>query len=65
VLISVRIERRDPVAGTAAIEGSEPLRFEGWLALLRVCSELVTTAPLAGGDADATERADAGTSDRA
>ena len=34
MLISVWIERSQPLAGTAAIEGGEPLRFDGrWLEL--------------------------------
>jgi hypothetical protein len=40
VLIRIWIERPEPLAGTAATEESEPLRFEGWLELLRVVSEL-------------------------
>jgi hypothetical protein len=56
VLISVWIEASQPLAGTAAIEGGEPLRFDGWLELLRVVSELVDTAPAGGGDAYMAER---------
>jgi hypothetical protein len=41
VLIRVWIERAEPLAGTAAVEGAEPLAFQGWLELLRVLSELV------------------------
>jgi hypothetical protein len=41
VLIRVWIDRADPLAGTAAVEGAEPLPFQGWLELLRVLSELV------------------------
>jgi catechol 2,3-dioxygenase-like lactoylglutathione lyase family enzyme len=48
MLIRIWIERSRPLAGTAAIEGSEPLRFEGWLELLRAVSELVAAS--AGGD---------------
>jgi hypothetical protein len=47
MLIHVWIEGRQPVAGTAAIEGREPVRFDGWLELLRVVSELVAAAPQA------------------
>ena len=35
------IERTQPVAGTAATDEAGPLRFDGWLELLRVVSELV------------------------
>ena len=42
----------EPLAGTAATEGSEPLRFDGWLELLRVVSGLVAAAPSTGEDAD-------------
>ena len=41
MLILIRIERAQPLAGTAEIEGTEPLAFDGWLELLRVLSELV------------------------
>jgi hypothetical protein len=41
MLIRVWIERADPLAGTAAVEGAEPLAFQGWLELLKVLSELV------------------------
>ena len=41
LLIRVWIERAQPLAGTAAVEGGEPLTFQGWLELLRVLSELV------------------------
>jgi hypothetical protein len=44
VLIRVWIERIEPLAGTAAVEGAEPLHFDGWLELLRVISEPVATA---------------------
>jgi hypothetical protein len=64
VLISVWIEASQPLAGTAAIEGGEPLRFDGWLELLRVVSELVDSAPASGEDglaesADASNAAEA------
>jgi hypothetical protein len=41
VLIRIRMERAQPLAGTAETEGTEPLAFDGWLELLRVLSELV------------------------
>jgi hypothetical protein len=44
VLIRLWIEGTQPLAGTAATKGSEPLRFDGWLELLRVVSELVAAA---------------------
>jgi hypothetical protein len=44
-------------AGTAAVEGGDPLRFDGWLELLRVVSELVA--------ADTVSRTDSGTAERA
>jgi hypothetical protein len=56
VLIRIRIERTQPLAGIAKIEGTEPLAFDGWLELLRVLSELVAAAasPAEGGrDTDA------------
>jgi hypothetical protein len=53
VLIRLWIQGSQPLAGTAATEGSEPLRFDGWLELLRVVSELVAAAPSSDEDADA------------
>jgi hypothetical protein len=53
MLISISIERTQPLAGAAVTEGSDPVRFDGWLELLRVVSELVTAA---GGDVEATDR---------
>jgi hypothetical protein len=58
VLIRVWIEGSQPLAGTAAIEGGEPLRFDGWLELLRVVSELVAAGTTDSRDSDAAERAD-------
>jgi hypothetical protein len=51
VLIRVRIEGTQPLVGTAVTKGSEPLRFDGWLELLRVVSDLVAAAeePTQGG----------------
>jgi hypothetical protein len=46
MLIRVVIDQAQPLTGTAATEGRDPLRFEGWLELLGVVSELV--APAAG-----------------
>jgi predicted enzyme related to lactoylglutathione lyase len=45
MLIRIWIEGTQPLAGTAATKGSEPLRFDGWLELLRVVSELLAAAP--------------------
>ena len=55
MLIRIWVERMEPLAGTAATEGSEPLRFDGWLELLRVLSDLVAGAP-AGEDTDTDGR---------
>jgi hypothetical protein len=55
VLIRVWIERTQPLAGTAATEGAEPVGFDGWLELLRVISELVAAAPTGGEDMKAAE----------
>jgi hypothetical protein len=41
MLIHLQIENSQPLAGTAASEGSDPRRFDGWLELLTVISELV------------------------
>jgi hypothetical protein len=51
VLIRILIEKTQPLAGTAATKGREPLHFDGWLELLRVISELVASAqPPDGGE---------------
>jgi hypothetical protein len=50
MLIRIRIERTQPLAGTAATDDVGPLRFDGWLELLRVTSQLIGTVP-AGDDA--------------
>jgi hypothetical protein len=55
MLIRVWIERAQPLAGTASTEESEPLRFDGWVELLRAISELVDAAPSSDEDADAEE----------
>ena len=52
MLIRISIESTQPLAGTAAIKGSDPLRFDGWLELLRVISELVAATSSGGEDAD-------------
>jgi hypothetical protein len=44
VLICIRVEGTRPLAGTAVTKGGKPLRFEGWLELLRVVAELVAAA---------------------
>jgi hypothetical protein len=55
MLIRIVIDQVQPLAGTATTEGRDQLRFEGWLELLRVLSELVApaTAPLEGRAAEA------------
>ena len=40
-VIRVRIERAEPLAGTAETEGGAPLAFEGWLELLHVLATLI------------------------
>ncbi len=49
MLIRISIQRRQPLAGTAATELGDPVPFEGWLELLRVVSELVAAAAPSGG----------------
>ena len=58
VLIRIWIEGGQPLAGTAAVEGGEPLRFDGWLELLRVVSELVAAGNTDSRDSDTAESAD-------
>jgi hypothetical protein len=41
VLIRIWIHSTHPLAGTAAVEGNDPLHFDGWLELLRVISGFV------------------------
>jgi hypothetical protein len=52
VLIRIWVERPEPLAGRAVTEGSEPLRFEGWLELLAVVAELIAAAPSSGEERD-------------
>ena len=40
-VIRLRIERAEPLAGTAETEGGAPLPFEGWLELLHVLATLI------------------------
>jgi hypothetical protein len=44
VLIRLVIEKTQPLVGTAAAEGGDPVPFDGWLEMLRVISELVVAA---------------------
>ena len=46
--IRISIETTEPLAGTATAGSREPVRFEGWLDLLRVLSALV--GPKSGSD---------------
>jgi hypothetical protein len=71
MLIRIRIERAQPLAGIAAAGEGEPIRFEGWLELLGVLSELVageqrcTPAERLGHDRTTGEgRRDADSADR-
>jgi hypothetical protein len=52
VLIRIWVERPEPLAGRAAAERHEPLRFEGWLELLGVVAELIAAAPSSGEESD-------------
>jgi hypothetical protein len=51
MLIRIAIDQVQPLAGTAMTEGRDPRRFEGWLELLQMLSELVgpATEPLEDG----------------
>jgi hypothetical protein len=42
MLIRVSINSTDPLTGTAATKGQQPLPFHGWLELLSVISDLTT-----------------------
>jgi hypothetical protein len=53
MLIRIWIERTQPLAGSAAAKGSDPLHFDGWLELLTVISELVAAG---NGDVQATDK---------
>jgi hypothetical protein len=55
VLIRISIDSTQPLAGTAATDDAEPLRFDGWLELLRVISTLVVASPSGAEDADAAD----------
>jgi hypothetical protein len=45
MVIRISIDTRNPLAGSAATDGRDPLPFEGWMELLRVIAELVGTPP--------------------
>lgn len=40
-VIHILIDRAEPLAGTAAIEGGGALAFEGWMELINAVSELL------------------------
>ena len=44
MLITIWIEKKEPIAGTVSAEGHHPRPFEGWLELLAAVSELVAAA---------------------
>ena len=57
MVISVTIERMQPVAGTATAGGERTVPFAGWLDLLRVMAELAdATTELAEGVRETDER---------
>ncbi|WP_046472207.1 hypothetical protein [Allosalinactinospora lopnorensis] len=41
MVIRLRVERTEPLAGTAAAEDGTELGFEGWMELLRVVAALL------------------------
>jgi hypothetical protein len=43
MVIRIWIAKADPLTGSAATDERHPLRFEGWMELLRVISELVSS----------------------
>lgn len=45
VEIRIEIEDVEPPSGIASAEGRPPVRFTGWLELLRVLSDLLGLAP--------------------
>jgi len=50
VLIRVWIEDSQPLAGTAAIEGGEPLRFDGWPEYTETLGFQVNTSAASGAE---------------
>ena len=49
-LIHIRIERSEPLAGTATSEDGRTLAFEGWMELIRVIAALLPSTEAAPGD---------------
>jgi hypothetical protein len=49
MVIRIWIEKPDPLTGSAAADACDPIRFEGWMELLRAISELVSKPPSAVG----------------
>lgn len=41
VIVSLRIRRVEPLAGSATIEGRAPRAFDGWMELIGVVAELL------------------------
>ena len=57
MLISIEIEKTQPLTGTASSEGKGPVSFVGWMALLRVVAELTEAMEQSeGAGRDAAER---------
>ncbi len=55
MLIHIRVERTQPLAGTATTADAEPRRFDGWLELLTALSELVAAVSSPGEEQEAAE----------
>lgn len=54
MLISIEIEKTQPLTGTASTLGQAPVTFVGWMGLLRVVSELTETMDASSGAARVT-----------
>jgi hypothetical protein len=48
MVIHLRIDRAEPLKGTAAAGRRDPMPFEGWIELLAVVAELVRSGPTRG-----------------
>lgn len=48
MVIHLRIDRPEPLKGTATAGGREPMPFEGWIELLAVMAELVRSRTTRG-----------------
>ncbi|MFN2642935.1 MAG: hypothetical protein ABR548_13770 [Actinomycetota bacterium] len=50
-MITIRMENQEPPVGFSEAPGIEPVRFEGWLGMMKVLADLVAAAESVSPDA--------------